>query len=145
MLMASLVRMVQTDLTIDVAMAYAARCLIRLANLLPHAVNMRQIGKEVEGLATVIAQSAYLPFKLIQVAGCRYRSTYKTTCCEPVSTTSCRLRVVYPHQSPQQTTGCLNSHRAFGRWVLSKTLISHGQRDGTLAWRTSYFPPSRIQ
>lgn len=38
-------------------MAYAARCLIRLASLLPHAANLRQVGKDVESLAGVIAGS----------------------------------------------------------------------------------------
>lgn len=38
-------------------MAYAARCLIRLASLLPHAINLRQVGKDVEALAGVIANS----------------------------------------------------------------------------------------
>jgi hypothetical protein len=43
----------------DVAIAYAARCLIHLASLLSHAVDLRQVGKDVESLAKVIAQSMY--------------------------------------------------------------------------------------
>jgi len=45
----------------DVAIAYAARCLIHLATLLSHAVDLRQIGKDVETLAKVIAQSESHP------------------------------------------------------------------------------------
>ena len=52
---------VQTDQTrlwltiIDIAIAYAARCYLRLSSLLPHASDARQVGRDVEALAQVMA------------------------------------------------------------------------------------------
>lgn len=40
---------------IDIAIAYAARCYLRLSSLLPHASDARQVGRDVEALAQVMA------------------------------------------------------------------------------------------
>jgi hypothetical protein len=43
----------------DIAIAYAARCYLRLSSLLPHVSDPRQVGRDVEALAEVMASCKY--------------------------------------------------------------------------------------
>ena len=46
---------------VDLNMAFAARCLIRLVSLIPDGVNTRQIGRDVEKIAQALSQGGYTP------------------------------------------------------------------------------------
>jgi len=44
-----------------VAIAYAARCYLRLSSLLPHLNDLKQVGRDVEDLATTMASCESVP------------------------------------------------------------------------------------